>query len=86
MITDPGNPEHWLLLAHDRLEKADALFDRFGTSWSGIELLHEAAERFLKAYLIHHKWKLIKTHDLSRLLAEVCNYDLQFECFSDMAQ
>ena len=48
MITDPNNSSHWLLLARDRLEKADALFTRFGSSWSGVELLHEAAERYLK--------------------------------------
>lgn len=35
MITDAGNPEHWLLLARDRLEKADAIFVQFGPSWVG---------------------------------------------------
>ena len=45
MITDPNNPLDWLLLAQDRLEKADALFFQFGASWSGVELLHEAIER-----------------------------------------
>ena len=86
MITDPDNPAHWLLLARDRLEKADALCERFGASWSGIELLHEAAERFLKAFLIHHRWGLVKTHDLSRLLAEAFQFDNRFDRFTEMTQ
>ena len=86
MITDPNNPADWLLLARDRLEKADAIYERFGPSWTGIELLHETAERFLKAFLIHHGWNLIKTHDLSRLLAEACNFDNGFDRFAETAQ
>lgn len=86
MTTDPNNPADWLLLARDRLEKADALFERFGASWSGIELLHEAAARYLKAFLIHHGWSLVKTHDLSRLLAEACGFECRFDCFADMTQ
>jgi HEPN domain-containing protein len=86
MITNPDNPADWLLLARDRLEKADAIFERFGASWTGIELLHEAAERYLKGYLIHHGWKLIKTHDLGRLLAEACCFDCGLEQFAETTQ
>ena len=86
MITDPNNPADWFLLARDRLEKADALFERFGASWTGIELLHEAAERFLKGYLIHHGWQLIKTHDLGRLLAEACRFKSEMEQFAETTQ
>lgn len=56
MITNPDHPSDWFLLARDRLEKADAIFERFGASRTGIELLHEAGERYLKGYLIHHGW------------------------------
>lgn len=52
----------------------------------GVELLHEAAERFLKAYLIHHGWELVKTHDLSRLLAQACHFDPQLAQFAETAQ
>jgi HEPN domain-containing protein len=86
MITDPDNPSDWLLLARDRLEKADAIFERFEASWTGIELLHEAAERYLKGYLIHHGWQLIKTHDLGRLLAEACSFDSDMERFAETAR
>lgn len=86
MITDPNNSSHWLLLARDRLEKTDALFFRFGSSWSGVELLQEAAERYLKGYLVHHGWQLMKTHDLSLLIAQACQFDPQFANFAETSR
>ena len=85
MKTDPGNPGDWLVLARDRLEKADALHDRFGPSWSGIELLHEAAERYLKALLVAKGWKLVKTHDLNLLLAEAAEFNEECARFQEIA-
>ncbi|MCX6864678.1 MAG: HEPN domain-containing protein [Verrucomicrobia bacterium] len=86
MITDPNNSSHWLLLARDRLEKADALFTRFGSSWSGVELLHEAAERYLKGYLVHKSWQLVKTHDLGLLIAQASQFDSQFVNFAETSR
>lgn len=85
MITDPQNPQHWILLAQERLEKADALFERFGSSYSGVELLQEAVERFLKGYLVSKGWRLIKTHNLPELVAEAASYDADFKRFLDFA-
>jgi hypothetical protein len=73
-------------MAGDRLEKADALFERFGPSWSGVELLHEAAERYLKGYLVSKGWVLVKTHDLNRLLAEACQFDERIGEFAPACQ
>jgi len=86
MRTDPANPADWFLLAKDRLEKADALFTQFGDSWTGVELLHEAAERYLKGYLVSHGWKLVKTHDLNRLLATSCDFNNEFVAFVSACQ
>lgn len=82
MKTDPGSPSDWFMMAADRLEKADALFERFGSSWSGVELLHEGAERYLKGFLVSRGWNVVKTHDLNRLLAEACERDPRFEEFA----
>lgn len=60
------------------MEKADALFAQFGPSWSGVELLQEGAERYLKGYLISKGWALTRTHDLNGLLASACEYDPGF--------
>jgi len=48
MITDETNPQDWFLLAKERLAAADALRKAIGPSLSGVELLQEALERFLK--------------------------------------
>jgi hypothetical protein len=82
MISDPANPDAWFILAKDRLEKADALYEQFGASWSGVELLQEAAERYLKGFLVARGWNLVKTHDLNRLLASACEFDNSFSCFA----
>jgi HEPN domain-containing protein len=73
-------------MARDRLEKADALFTRFDSSWSGVELLHEAAERYLKGYLVHMGWQLLKTHDLSLLIAQASQFDPQFANFAEASR
>jgi len=86
MRTDPANPADWFLLAMDRLEKSDALFLHFGPSWSGVELLQEAAERYLKGYLVSRGWPLVKTHDLNGLLASACRFDDSFSEFSPACQ
>lgn len=52
MKTDEKNPQDWLFLARERLQAADALFQSLGATLSGVELLQESVERFLKAYLI----------------------------------
>ncbi len=52
MKTDEKNPQDWLFLARERLQAADALFQSLGITYSGVELLQESVERFLKAYLI----------------------------------
>ena len=58
MKTDESNPHDWFLLARERLEKADALYKQFGPSYSGVELLEEAVERYLKGYLVANRWPL----------------------------
>jgi HEPN domain-containing protein len=86
MISDPANPDAWFILAKDRLEKADALYEQFGASWSGVELLQEAAERYLKGFLVARGWNLVKTHDLNCLLASACEFDNSFSCFAPPCQ
>jgi HEPN domain-containing protein len=75
MKTDETNPHDWLLLARERLEAADALFQVRGPTFSGVELLQEAVERYLKAYLITRGWKLLKIHNLSTLLENSMDVD-----------
>ena len=85
MKTDENNPLDWLRSARTRLHSADLLHPLEGANESVIELLQEAAERFLKAYLIGAGWKLRKIHDLGALMAEAVNLAPKFVAFEDFA-
>lgn len=86
MKTDETNPLDWLAAGRMRLRSADLLQATEGASPVVIELLQEAAERCLKAYLISRHWTLVRTHDLNRLLAEAARHDSRFTRFADAAQ
>jgi HEPN domain-containing protein len=86
MKTDEKNPEDWLFLARERLRAADALFQSLGATLSGVELLQEAVERFLKAYLISQGWELRKIHNLSTLLDHAILRDESFKIFADLSE
>lgn len=79
--TDPAD---WIYLAGDRLMAADLLWQHEGLTASGIELLQEAVERYLKAFLIAHGWRLVKTHDLDALLGEAIARNAAFQGFTGL--
>jgi HEPN domain-containing protein len=83
--TDENNPLDWLRSARIRLHSADLLHPIEGATESVIELLQEASERFLKAYLLSRGWKLRKIHDLGALVAEAVDLDPSFAAFEDFA-
>lgn len=56
------------------------------TVYSGVELLQESVERFLKAYLISKGWKLEKIHNLSTLLDRAVAFDEHFKTHADLCE
>lgn len=85
MKTDENNPSDWLRSAKIRLHSTDRLHQIEGATESVIELLQEASERFLKAYLLSQGMKLRKIHDLGALVAEAVDLDSRFTAFEDFA-
>lgn len=85
MKTDENNPTDWLRSGKIRLHSTDRLHQIEGATESVIELLQEASERFLKAYLLSQGWKLRKIHDLGALVAEAVDLDSRFTAFEDFA-
>jgi HEPN domain-containing protein len=83
--TSESDPNDWLFLARERLRAADALFAAEGVTLTGVELLQESVERFLKAFLVSNGWRLRKVHDLGFLLEECVRYDSSFSRFTDLA-
>ena len=86
MKTDETNPLDWLSAGQMRLHSCDLLHDAEGVLPVVIELLHEAAERYLKAFLISRHWAIVRTHDLNRLLAEAATHDPRFAKFAGVAR
>ena len=85
MKTNENNPRDWFLLGQERLESADALFAQRGPSYSVVELLQEAVERYLKGYLVARGWKLERIHDLNPLVEAATRFDSQFAIFAELA-
>lgn len=85
MKTNENSPADWLRSAHTRLHSADLLHPLKGANESVIELLQEAAARFLKAHLIARGWRLRKIHDLGALVTEAVELDARFAAFEDFA-
>jgi HEPN domain-containing protein len=79
--TDPAD---WIYLAADRLNAADLLWQHEGLTPSGIELLQEAVERYLKAYLIANGWRLVRTHDLAARGGAASGRDRAFQGFTGL--
>ena len=86
MMTSEDSPADWYLLAQDKLNAADAVFKTLGSTFSCVELLHEAVERFLKGYLISKGWRLVRTHDLTDLVASASDFDIGFRNFEELAE
>jgi len=85
MRTSETSPADWYRLAEDRLRAADTVYAQAGTTYAGVELLHEAVERYIKGYLISKGWPLRRTHDLSDLLSAAMAYDPAFAEFGPLA-
>lgn len=79
--TSETNPGDWYAAARERLQASDLVFADFGPNATCIELLHEAAERYMKGWLVAQGWTLIRTHNLTLLLAEMVSRDASFSAF-----
>jgi len=75
-------PEWFAKGDHD-IESAQYLFDHKGHTDTVAVLIQQCIEKYLKGYLIHHGWKLKKTHDLQELVIEASKIDKTFEIFED---
>ena len=79
------DPADWFYSAADRLKIADLAWTAEGLTQSGIELLQESVERYLKGYLVAKGWTLKRTHDLDVLLIEAIRIEARFDQFKSLA-
>jgi HEPN domain-containing protein len=76
----------WFEFGRRDLEAARTLIAAGGPMSPTGMLLQQATEKYLKGYLIYYGWKLKKTHDLTRLVADLGSYDRSFEAHLDDLQ
>jgi len=86
VTTSEDNPHDWFRLAADRLRVADLARRHEGVTYSGVELLQEAVERYLKGYLIARGWTLERTHDLGKLIDAASGYAPSFSKYVILAE
>lgn len=71
--------DEWLRFADEDLAAARELGLRDYFFHQTCLLCQQSAEKYLKVYLLSKGWRLAKTHELSRLVAECCAHDEGFE-------
>src|SRR5947208_766222 len=83
--TDETDPQDWFLFATDRVKSADKLWEIEGLTMTGVEILQEGIERYLKGYLIARGWRLERIHDLKRLTEQAARFEPRFRQFEKFA-
>lgn len=78
--------EEWFLRGEHDLQSAKLLLQHEGPTNTIAVLAQQAAEMYLKGYLLTQGWKLQKTHDLEVLISEAITHDKSFEQFLDFAR
>lgn len=76
----------WFERAEEDLKVARHLLaEKFG-HLTAASLLQQAAERYLKGYLLTTGWSLKKTHDLEQLITEAISRDADFSPFLEICR
>jgi len=78
MPTESKLPDDWFAKAAKDLQRVDILLAADDIEGAGFHL-QQAAEKYLKGFLLSKSWPLKRIHDLEVLLNEAMNYNIQFQ-------
>jgi len=76
-------PYEWLDWAKQNWEVFHLSLDR-GLVFVAAYHLQQAVEKWLKAFLLYHRWQLERTHDLENLLAEAVKHEPSLQQYQAM--
>jgi len=79
---ESGYPADWYRIGARELDRARRLLDDGDYPGAGFNL-QQAAEKYLKGYLLARGWKLRRVHDLEVLLNDAVRFDASLEEFRD---
>ncbi len=74
--------KEWIFKPDKDLEEAKFLFENNRPLEDSAYFVHQAIEKYLKAFLISKGWELEKIYDLVKLVKEVSKFDKSFEEFT----
>lgn len=77
---DSRYPADWIAIAEKDWSRVEHLLQANDAEAAAF-FLQQAAEKFLKAFLLSRGWKLQRTHDLEALLNQALAYDMSLEAF-----
>lgn len=78
-------PDDWLRIAEKDLKRVDRLLAEHDPELAGF-CLQQAAEKFLKSFLLSQGWQLRRIHNLDALLDDAVTYDASLEEFRSVCQ
>ena len=78
-------PADWIRIAEKDLGRVDGLLEKHDPELAGF-CLQQAAEKFLKAFLLFHGRRLRRIHNLDALLDDAITYDASLEDFRSVCQ
>jgi HEPN domain-containing protein len=79
---ESGYPADWFTIGERELRRARRFLEDKDYPGAGFNL-QQAAEKYLKGYLLARGWKLRRVHDLEVLLNEASRHDAAFAEFRD---
>lgn len=82
MRRESGLPGDWFEKARRDLRRVEVLLADDDIEGAGFHL-QQAAEKYLKGYLLGRGWPLKRTHDLEVLVNEAMTHDDRFEKYLD---
>ena len=78
-------PEYWLRIAEQDWRRVERNL-RVGDPEDAGFRLQQATEKFFKGYLIRQGWRLVRTHDLVKLLDDALHYDPTLERYREVCK
>jgi HEPN domain-containing protein len=77
--------DEWILIARKDWRRAERNLKDQDSEAAGF-FLQQSLEKYLKAFLLKHDWKLRKIHELDALLDEASKHQQELESFRDLCE
>lgn len=83
--TEPSVADDWLVIARKDWRRIERNLRARDVEASAF-FLQQSLEKYLKAFLLNHQWKLRKIHELDALLDEAAKCKVDLESFRDLCE